>query len=644
MQKFPQLKKPHVPLATKKTSKTLNVSLFSSSRSIEIFVVWKFKSPHIPTISSNMFCGNQSFKTLLPVLLSLCLAKTAMGQETPNDSLQINQFNTSISFRHDFCDRYIAVAEGRIALEDSIQGLSLTTTVKLGEYLRLDEDTGAIPSGYPGLMAVLMDEFCHRAGCTWRDTFAVTHRPPEDKTWTDIVVWTIETYDVSLNWWMSSVERMARGVAFTQSWYDASIIMVTEKPGGSNTFQYWAWLTPFDNNVWYMLVVTVAATASVYYLLEKINPKSDERGTQRDGPIEATFLVAISLTSHFGFEPRTTPARLLAFSVAFFALVVSASYTANLASFLVTENQPQFQYNSLEDVVRANVPMCVNRGSEGDTVVSLAFPLAKYVRLEGERAVIQGLRDGDCGVAVTTVSAWNQFQRNKTLTNECSLEWRGRAFENIPASFATKAISDKQCTNLLRDVLNIHMTKMRVDGFINEAWGKHLDQTSTNECFAENTLVEEDTSGQLSMINMGGIFIFHAMLTGAALLMAIVAKIYEKSLGKPDKSKRASSAITPPHRISAINNDGIPNHPLKVHQMPNIRFLDSTRKTDDVSVSSQPSDVELEVRKELKRVSAIQKTDMIALEDKLIAIMAKLEERDEEDKTGESNVSFVTKG
>jgi hypothetical protein len=187
-------------------------------------------------------------------------------------------------------------------------------------------------------------------------------------------------------------------------------------------------------------------------------------------------------------------------------------------------------------------------------------------------------------------------------------------FENIPASFATKAISNKQCTNLLRDVLNIHMTKMRVDGFINEAWDKHLDQTSTNECFAENSLVEEDTSGQLSLKNMGGIFIFHAMLTGAALLMAIVAKIYEKSRGKPDKAKRASSAITPPHRISATHNNGVPNRSLKVHQMPNIRFLDSTR-TDDVSVSSQLSDVELEVRKELKRISAIQKTDMIALED-----------------------------
>jgi hypothetical protein len=125
--------------------------------------------------------------------------------------------------------------------------------------------------------------------------------------------------------------------------------------------------------------------------------------------------------------------------------------------------------------------------------------------------------------------------------------------------------------------------------------------------------VEEDTSGQLSLSNMGGMLIFHAMLTGADLLMAIVAKIYEKSLGKPDKSKRALSAITPPHHISAINNDGVPNRSLKAHQMLTIHF----DEYDDVSVSSRLSDVELEpVRKEFKKFTTIQKTDMIALEDK----------------------------
>jgi hypothetical protein len=100
-------------------------------------------------------------------------------------------------------------------------------------------------------MLVLMDEFCLQANCTWRDTFMVTQGPPQDKTWTNVAVWNMETYGISVGWWVSSAERMAKRVAFTQSWYDASIIMVTRKPNAyGETFDAWTWLTPFDDTVW----------------------------------------------------------------------------------------------------------------------------------------------------------------------------------------------------------------------------------------------------------------------------------------------------------------------------------------------------------------------------------------------------------
>jgi hypothetical protein len=250
-----------------------------------------------------------------------------------------------------------------------------------------DEETGAINKVYPGIMPVLRDELCARAGCTWRDSFAVSGSPPEGKTWTDLQEWTAETYDVSLDWWMASLERLTKGIANTEPWYDASIIMVTKEQEESTTFDAWAWLTPFDDYVWYMLLVTCVVTGAVYYFLEKLNPEAEKRKIETD-PIEATFLVAITLTTHFGFEPRTVPAHLLAFSVAFFGLVISASYTANLASFLVTENRPPNQYNSLEDVVRANVPICVGRGTQTDISVSSAYPLATYLHRENEQGVI----------------------------------------------------------------------------------------------------------------------------------------------------------------------------------------------------------------------------------------------------------------
>jgi hypothetical protein len=236
-------------------------------------------------------------------------------------------------------------------------------------------------------MPVLMDELRARAGCTWRDSFAVSGSPPEDETWTDLLEWTAETYDVSLDWWMSSLERLTKGIANTEPWYDASIIMVTSVQEEIKTFDLWGWLTPFANSVWYMLLVTCVVTGAVYYFLEILDHKADDKHNIAGDPIESTFLVAVTVMSHFGFEPRTTPARLLAFSVAFFGFVVSASYTASLTSFLVTENRPQNQYNSLEDVVRANFPICVGRSSQTAVSVSSAYPLATFVLPEQDEQV-----------------------------------------------------------------------------------------------------------------------------------------------------------------------------------------------------------------------------------------------------------------
>jgi hypothetical protein len=64
--------------------------------------------------------------------------------------------------------------------------------------------------------------------------------------------------------------------------------------------------------------------------------------------------------------------------------------------------------------------------------------------------------------------------------------------------------------------------------------------------------------------------------------------------------------------------------------MPSICFDEA----DDMSVTSKLSDVEMEqVRKEIKRIATIQMTDMVALDDKFIAMImvAELEERDKED-------------
>lgn len=590
------------------------------------------------------------------VFLLSAFSSSIHAQQAPNPLYATTPFS-EVNFRQNFCDEYDRVHNETISLPKALKGVALRPVLAQSEFFSLDSE-GRIPSDYPGLTAVLLDELCspQRADCTWRDSFSVTDPPPTGKTWTDLLEWTTHTYDVSVDWWASSVERMALGVAFPESWYDASIIMVGKKDRSESTaFDPWAWLTPFDRGVWILILVSIVASGLVYWCLELIDPNSDKRRLEND-PIDTTFLVAIAFTSHFEFHPRTHAARLFTFSVAFWALLVGAAYTANLASFLVVRNQPTLEFTSVAEAVRLNLPLCTYASTQADVAVSQAFPQANIVRKELIEQVYEGVSSGECAVAITTVSSWNYFERVSTTNGNCDLEWIGRTFQFVPAGFATVADSGTYCTSLLRDVINYHFLRMKTEGFLEEAWNEHLTKTTDWNCNAQGTNTNEadGDSGQLTLQNMGGVFIFHAMLTGGALLLALVTK-YRDHQKKAKAQKRAAAVEKICDNDLALKEVAIEGMPAgnkdeacdeanAVHRrsisLPKRSASTFMEDFDDeasrLSISDQWSDTE-DVKEhifELRRQSHLQKKQMRELReemnDKLTRLMALCDKNDVE--------------
>jgi hypothetical protein len=105
--------------------------------------------------------------------LTLCLFLQGVScQEAPNPALQTEQFNTFQIFRQNFCSLWTGVENGTVPLSDALNGAEIRPLFRPSdEYFRLTDD-GTIDEIYPGLVPVLLDEFCRRAGCTWRDSFA----------------------------------------------------------------------------------------------------------------------------------------------------------------------------------------------------------------------------------------------------------------------------------------------------------------------------------------------------------------------------------------------------------------------------------------------------------------------------------------
>jgi hypothetical protein len=160
--------------------------------------------------------------------------------EAPNARLQRAPFSmhTPSSFRQDFCNITWHNSKNFSNIGSLLQGVELNSIILMGEFIKFataedDEKDKDIfnydndemktlrlnDANYPGLVARIMDEVCRRAGCTWRNTYSIVGAIPANTTWSDLLIWTTDMYDISVEWWMRSTERMRSGATFTEPWY-----------------------------------------------------------------------------------------------------------------------------------------------------------------------------------------------------------------------------------------------------------------------------------------------------------------------------------------------------------------------------------------------------------------------------------------
>jgi Ligand-gated ion channel len=486
-----------------------------------------------------------TLRKLFLIFCSLFLLSVS-SQESP--SIFVDKFDTSKLYRTNVCDRQKQIWNGSLEIKDALRGLNLTVLMTDTHYGNEEDEffslkDGKIQQPYPGLSAVILDEVAQRAGFQWRNSFAINAPlDPEtdgNKTWTDILTWGIEVFDISGEVWGQSIERKALGVSFPTGWYDSSIILVEHVPPNQNkeVVNLWSFLAPFNFSVWISIWVFIALTSVVYSLLEYL----DVNAKENDPPCSLSknfYLASVAFSGHFSFKPTTNATRVLGLSWAFWVVIVVSAYTANMASFMVSQKVKIFRLSSIEDAVTQKLPICINQGTFIDSVLSNMYPDLNLVRMPSIADAFDEIKKDEkvsvCETLAYDMNSVRMYEHSKAVNPDCAVSSSKVSQVNMFSGMATAVDAGRfRCTSLISHVISYHVTEMISDGFVEDAWRTFIARFSTIECVPEPQRdkggIQFDETFSLTLQDVGGIFVVHTCLSILAIAVAFFQYFYGKA-------------------------------------------------------------------------------------------------------------------
>ncbi|CAF3093180.1 unnamed protein product [Rotaria socialis] len=318
-----------------------------------------------------------------------------------------------------------------------------------------------------------------------------------------------------------SPER-AEDIEFTKPFkYQGITILVRKSTSTSNLASF---LQPFKEALWMMVLLSVHVVAVVLYLLDRFSPfgrfrfSSQQKSERGNGPaIEVNpeedalnlsralwFTWGILLNSGIGEgTPRSFSARVLGMVWAGFAMIMVASYTANLAAFLVLD-RPEASISGINDARLRNpqdgFTYATVKGSSVDMYFKRQVELSTMYRtmesknyLTAEDAITD-LRDGKLKAFI-----WDSPRLEYEAAQDCDLVTAGELFGRSSYGIALRK-KDAWINPLSHTILSFHEK-----GFMETLDNQWIFSKGMKQCSDRSS-----SPATLGVNNMLGVFLLVA--------------------------------------------------------------------------------------------------------------------------------------
>lgn len=327
----------------------------------------------------------------------------------------------------------------------------------------------------------------------------------------------------------------AASIDFTKPFkYQGLNILVKKTQKDSSLASF---LQPFQDTLWILVGLSVHVVALVLYLLDRFSPF----GRFKLAKSEDTEEDALNLSSAMWFSwgvllnsgigegtPRSFSARVLGMVWAGFAMIIVASYTANLAAFLVLD-RPEARISGIDDPRLRNPTEHFKYATVKDSAVEMYFKRqvelsTMYRNMEGKNypcaeQAIQAVRNGELQAFI-----WDSPRLEFEAANDCDLTTAGDLFGRSGLGIGLRKGS------MWTHSVSLAVLELHESGFMEKLDNRWILVDSKSQCPEGNS-----APATLGLTNMAGVFMMVAGGIVAGVLLIFVEIAYKRHRGLKEK-------------------------------------------------------------------------------------------------------------
>jgi hypothetical protein len=251
----------------------------------------------------------------------------------------------------------------------------------------------------------------------------------------------------------AQTQRISLGVRFVMPPYGTDdMYFIAPKQQNSETF--WTLLgkpfSPFQGQLWLGIVGYILLSAWVAAFTDLSNDEDFENHHYYARYAKSLYLMVLSYVKG-GPEnnPASVPARISSLGFGFFCMIVLTSYTANLASLLVTK-AGRNSITSIEEAIDVNMKICILASIK--TEFQAKYPKALFVDCaDGHDQLAKtlpgpGEKEGlkVCDAFVTSKWEWEKIEAGEYAKLDCDLEAEGKPSKVVGRNLCQKTDDGKE--------------------------------------------------------------------------------------------------------------------------------------------------------------------------------------------------------